>query len=221
VLPPRAIVWDWDNTLIDAWAGITAGLNAVLAAHGMAPWTVAESRIRIRGSVRDTFPAMFGTRWQDAAAMLRESMAACHLDHLEPMQGTAEALAAASRWPMAIVSNKEGGLLRREVAHLGWSARFGAVVGAGDASADKPHAAPIWHALAMIGVNPGQDVWYVGDTGSDMLAARAAGCLAVLVGDAVHDGGIARLEEAGAAPHLHCRDGLVLAARLRGFTPGE
>ena len=164
---------------------------------------------------------MFGPDWQRAAAMLRESMAACHLDHLNLLPGMEAVLNTASTWPMAIVSNKEGGLLRREVAHLGWSGRFGAVVGAGDASADKPHAAPIWHALAMIGVNPGRDVWYVGDTGSDMQAAHAAGCLAVLVGDAAHDGGIARLEETGAAPHLHCRDGLALAARLRGFTPGE
>jgi len=221
VRPPRAILWDWDNTLVDAWAGIAAGLNMVLAAYGKPVWTVTEARARIRGSVRDTFPGMFGQDWQRAADMLRESMQACHLDHLTLLPGSEAALEAAAIWPMAIVSNKEGGILRREVAHLGWSARFGAVVGAGDASADKPHAAPIWHALAMIGVNPDRDVWYVGDTGSDMQAAHAAGCLAVLVGDAAHDGGIARLEETGAAPHLHCQDGLALAARLRGFTPGE
>ncbi len=221
VPPPRAIVWDWDNTLIDAWAGIAAGLNVVLAEHGMAPWTLAEARARIRGSVRDTFPAMFGPGWRRAADRLREAMLACHLDHLALLPGTGAALAAASAWPMAIVSNKEGALLRREVAHLGWLSRFGAVVGAGDAAADKPHPAPIWHALGIIRVNPGPDVWYVGDTGSDMQAARAAGCTAVLVGDAAHDGGIARLEETGAAPHLHCQDGLALAARLRGFTPGE
>ncbi len=218
---PRAIVWDWDNTLIDAWAGITAGLNVVLAEYGMPAWTVADARARIRGSVRDTFPGMFGPGWPRAADLLRASMRACHLDHLALLPGTEDALLAAAAWPMAIVSNKEGGLLRREVAHLGWSARFGAVIGAGDASHDKPHAAPIWHALGMIGVNPGRDVWYVGDTGSDMQAAHAAGCTAVLVGDAAHDGGIARLEELGAAPHLHCQDGLALAARLRGFTPGE
>ena len=60
----------------------------------------------------------------------------------------------------------------------------GAIVGAGDASADKPSPAPIWHALERIGVKPSPAVWYVGDTGSDMLAAHRAGCLAVLVGDA-------------------------------------
>ena len=221
VHPPRAILWDWDNTLIDAWAGIAAALNVVLAAYGKPPWTVDEARARIRGSVRDTFPDMFGPDWHRAAELLRESMQASHLDHLHLMPGTEEVLAAAAPWPLAVVSNKEGGILRREVAHLGWSARFGAVVGAGDATADKPHAAPIWHALARIGVNPGMDVWYVGDTGSDMQAAHAAGCTAVLVGDAAHDGGIARLEETGAAPHLHCQDGLALASRLRGFTLGE
>jgi phosphoglycolate phosphatase len=211
---PSAILWDWDNTLIDGWAGITASLNVVLAAWDLPAWTVEQARGRIRGSVRDTFPAMFGPDWRRAAQMLRETMAAEHLRLLSLMPGAERALDAAAPWPRAVVSNKEGGLLRREVAHLGWAGRFGAVVGAGDASADKPHPAPIWHALAAIGVNRGETVWYVGDTGSDMQAARAAGCTAVLVGDAAHDGGLAALEETGAAPHLHVEDAHALADLL-------
>ena len=31
---PVAIVWDWDNTLVDGWAAIAAGLNAAFAASG-------------------------------------------------------------------------------------------------------------------------------------------------------------------------------------------
>ncbi len=217
--PPAALVFDWDNTLIDAWAGITAALNTVLAAWDMPAWTVEEGRARIRGSVRDTFPGMFGADWERAAAMLGTAMAEQHLSHLALMPGTAALLDVAVAWPAAIVSNKEGVILRREVAHLGWSARFGAIIGAGDASRDKPHPAPIWHALALIGVNPGRDVWYVGDTGSDMQAAHRAGCTAVLVGNAAHDGGLNALEQSGAAPHLHCADAWALASLLKGTAP--
>ena len=131
------------------------------------------------------------------------------------MPGAEALLLAADRVPRAVVSNKESATLRREVAHLGWTARFDAIIGAGDATADKPHPAPIWHALARIGVMPGRHVWYVGDTGSDMQAAHRAGCTAVLVGDASHDGGLKALEQSGAAPHLHCDNAWTLATLLR------
>ncbi len=212
---PVAILWDWDNTLVDGWIGIAAALNVVLTEFGMPTWTVDEARERVRGSVRDVFPEMFGAEWRRARALLRSSMAEGHLRHLALMPEAGTLVELGETWPQAVVSNKEGEMLRREVAYLGWNARFRAVVGAGDAKADKPDPAPIWHALGMIGVKPGPEVWYVGDTGSDMPAARAAGCTAVLLGDARHDGGLAALEQRGSAPHLHYSNASALAARLR------
>ena len=114
------------------------------------------------------------------------------------MPGAADALTAGAAWPQGVVSNKTGRYLRAEVAHLGWAAHFGAVVGAGDASADKPDPAPIRLALDRLGACGGPSVWYLGDTALDMQAARAAGVTAVLIGDASHDGGVDR-----AAPDLH------------------
>jgi len=86
------------------------------------------------------------------------------------------------------------------------------VIGAGDAVADKPAAAPILLALRQLNAVADETVWYLGDTALDMQAARAAGVTAVLVGDAQHDGGIAH-----AAPDLHVTDALALAARLRAL----
>jgi len=74
------------------------------------------------------------------------------------LPGTAAMLDVARAWPLGIVSNKAGPALRREVQHLGWSARIAAIVGAGDCDADKPHPAPIWNAVATIGVQPGLSV---------------------------------------------------------------
>ena len=67
------------------------------------------------------------------------------------MPGAADALAAGAAWPQGVVSNKAGRYLRAEVTHLGWAPHFGAVVGAGDASADKPDPAPILLALDRLG----------------------------------------------------------------------
>jgi phosphoglycolate phosphatase len=77
------------------------------------------------------------------------------------------------------------------------------------AAADKPDPAPVLLALRACRVAAGAQVWYVGDTALDMQAARAAGCTAVLLGDAAHDGGVAN-----AAPDHAFTDGAALAAWL-------
>ncbi len=206
---PTALLWDWDNTLVDAWAGVTAALNAAFAAFAMPPWTVQQTRARVRESLRESFPKLFGDEWPRAREAFYAALRAQHLDHVTPMPGAVDALAAGAHWPQGVVSNKTGDFLRAEVGHLGWAYRFGAVIGAGDAAADKPAADPILLALARMGVKAGPGVWYCGDTALDMRAARAAGVTAVLVGDAAHDGGVAR-----AAPDLHMADAHALAARL-------
>jgi phosphoglycolate phosphatase len=155
---------------------------------------------------------MFGAEWTRARDIFYATLSESHLAHVRPMPGVEQALAAGAAWPQGVVSNKAGGFLRAEVAHLGWAGHFGAVVGAGDAVADKPDAAPILLALRQLDAVADETVWYLGDTALDMRAARAAGVTAVLVGDAQHDGGIDH-----AAPDLHVADALVLAARLRAL----
>jgi phosphoglycolate phosphatase len=156
---------------------------------------------------------MFGAEWKRARDIFYATLEVLHLQHVAPMPGAAEALAVGKSWPQGVVSNKAGRFLRAEVAHLGWAELFGAVVGAGDALADKPDAAPILLALDRLGRVADGSVWYLGDTALDMEAARAAGVTAVLVGDALHDGGIDR-----ARPDLHFPSAFDLAARLRALT---
>ena len=135
---PSILLYDWDNTLVDGWAGIAAALNAVFAAFAMPAWSVADTRARVRVSLRDSFPVMFGAEWERARDIFYAALEAQHLHHVAPMPGAAEALAAGAAWPQGVVSNKAGSFLRAEVAHLGWAGHFGAVIGAGDAAADKP-----------------------------------------------------------------------------------
>lgn len=207
---PLVLLYDWDNTLVDGWAGITAALNAVFTEFGRDHWTVNDTRNRVRVALRESFPVMFGDQWEHARDVFYKSLTAQHLEHVRPMPGVPDVLEAGSAWAQGVVSNKSGPFLRREVQHLGWTRFFGTILGAGDAVADKPDPAPIHMALAALGQTASPGVWYVGDTALDMQAARGAGLTAVLVGDANHDGGVER-----AAPDVHFASANELAARLR------
>ncbi len=203
-------MWDWDNTLVDGWAGIAGALNVTFAAFGHPLWTVAETRERVRVALRESFPVMFGAQWEDARDIFQRALTERHLEHVRPMSGVPAVLEAGLSWPQGVVSNKAGAFLRREVAHLGWSHFFGTVIGAGDAAADKPDPAPLHMALGQLGRSADRSVWYLGDTALDMQAAKAAGVTAVLIGQADHDGGVDR-----AAPDIHFPNAHDLCARLR------
>jgi phosphoglycolate phosphatase len=207
---PTILLYDWDNTLVDGWAGITAALNATFSEFSMPTWSVSDAKARVRVALRESFPVMFGDEWERARDIFYAAFEAQHLQHVAPMPGIPDALAAGTPWPQGVVSNKAGRYLRAEVAHLGWTGHFGAVIGAGDASADKPDPAPIHLALASLGGLADRSVWYLGDNALDMRTARAAGVTAVLIGDAAHDGGIDRSH-----PDIHFSAAFDLAARLR------
>jgi phosphoglycolate phosphatase len=209
---PTVLLFDWDNTLVDGWVGITAALNAAFDAFDKPRWTAAETKNRVRVSLKESFPVMFGDAWERARDIFYDTFRSDHLANVTPMPGAAEALLAGAAWPRGVVSNKAGKYLRAEVLHLGWSTHFIAVIGAGDASADKPSPEPIFMALQEMGFPASPDIWYLGDTALDMQAARAAGVTAVLVGDASHDGGVEL-----ASPDLHVHSAHDLAAWLKSL----
>lgn len=181
---PRAIIFDWDNTLVDSWGTIHDALNFLMAAMEQPLWTIEQTRERVRLSLRNAFPAIFGERWEEAQRIYIDRFRAIHIERLTALPGREAMLRqlAADGHYLAIVSNKTGAVLRAEADHIGWSSLFGSIVGAGDAHTDKPHCAPVELALQPSGIAPGPDVWFVGDTAVDMECAIAAGCVPVLLG---------------------------------------
>lgn len=180
---PQAILFDWDNTLIDSWSAIHDAQNHTLRSFGMQAWTLQEIRERVRGSMRDTFPQMFGERWLEAGEVFYRRFAEKHLDTLSPLAGAAELLATLHEDGvyLAVVSNKRGDYLRAEAQKLGWDRYFGRIVGAFDAPRDKPAADPVEMALDGSGIAPGGTVWFAGDADIDLECARNAGCVPILV----------------------------------------
>ncbi|MEE9299518.1 MAG: HAD family hydrolase [Alphaproteobacteria bacterium] len=182
---PRAILFDWDGTLVDSWKAIQAALNATLVAMGREPWTLEETQRSVRRSMREAFPELFGDRWEAAAEVFYREYATLHLEHTTPIPGAAELLSSldGSGVYLGVVSNKNGKYLRREACHLGWEGHFGRIVGATDAAEDKPSPEVIKLALEGSGVSAGPEVWLVGDAGIDLQCAENAGLTGIMVGD--------------------------------------
>lgn len=180
---PRAVIFDWDNTLVDTWPTITRCYNAVFTSFGMQCWTEDETRSRAHGSLRDFFPVLFGERWEEAREVFYGTFDRVHLEALRPLDGAVDLLRdlVARGLYLAVVSNKTGPALRAEVAHLGWDRVFSRVVGATDAARDKPAPDPVTIALSDAGLRPGDAVWFVGDTVVDLQCAHATGCVPVLI----------------------------------------
>jgi phosphoglycolate phosphatase len=180
---PRAILFDWDNTLIDSWRAIHAASNVTLEAMGHKAWTLEETKLRVRKSMREAFPELFGDRWTEARDIFYGYFRKHHLDDLEAISGIEQMLRAVGEADiyMGVVSNKDGTLLRAEVDHLGWENYFGAVVGANDAIRDKPAPDPIYLSLAPSGYSADRLTWYAGDTEMDMIFAARAGVVPVLL----------------------------------------
>ncbi len=209
---PRAILFDWDNTLVDNWAVIAEAMNAVFLAFDMPRWSLAETKARTRASLRDSFPRMFGARAKEAGRIFSDHFAARHLEQLQEMPGAGNLLRrlAATGLYLGIVSNKRGRFLRLEAEHLGWTGHFTRLIGAADAAEDKPAVAPVELALEGSGISRGLDVWLVGDADIDISCAVNAGCFPVLLRREPLDPGEFDLHK----PGLHLTDCAALAARL-------
>jgi len=182
---PRAIIFDWDNTLVDSWTTIHASLVETFEAMGHEPWTLDQTRERVRYSMRDSFPKLFGDSWEEAGRCFYAAFERLHLETLAPMPGAGDMLAALHEagFSLSVVSNKTGRYLRDEATHLDWQQFFHRMVGAGDAPQDKPAEDPVHMALDGSNVAAGDAVWFVGDAGIDMEIAHKTGCIPVLLGN--------------------------------------
>ena len=199
---PAILLYDWDNTLVDGWAGITAALNAVFDAFAMPHWSVGRHpRARPRLAARQ-FPGDVRRRVGARARHLLR-----HAGGAAPAPCAGRCPARPRRWRPARRGRRAWCPTRpddscaprwRISAGRGISARWSAP------ATRRPTSripAPILLALDRLGGAADRSVWYLGDTALDMAAARAAGVTAVLVGDASHDGGIDRARSRSPFPY--------------------
>ena len=144
---------------------------------------MGETRNRVRKSLRDSFPVLFGDEWQAAADIFYGRFDDIHLSQLTPLEGAAEMLSSLSGGGLyrGVVSNKRGKYLRKEAEHLGWDKYFSRLVGALDAKNDKPSTDPVDLALSDWPHKRGKNIWFVGDADIDMECALNADLAPVLL----------------------------------------
>lgn len=201
---PVAVLLDWDNTLVSSWQTIRDAMNVTLNHFGLEPWSMEHIRTRVRKSARDSFPTIFGNKWQAASDVFYTRFREIHIERLTVLPGAEDLLEGLSvaGIPVGIVSNKNGACLRAEIDHLGWRDRLYGIVGANDARQDKPAAAPVILALRGSGIVPNPQVWFAGDADIDLQCARNAGVCGILIRAEPASPG----EFPDAPPHAHVPD---------------
>ncbi|WP_339048475.1 HAD family hydrolase [Candidatus Mesenet endosymbiont of Phosphuga atrata] len=179
---PKAILFDWDNTLVDSQQSVSAAINHTLKQMGNNSLQASRHSYVSR---KEFLVNLFGDRWQEAGAIYQQ-----YLDQqspfkdLNPNPGVVEMLKNLKQYNLylAIVSNKEGNNLRKEVAYLGLSHYFKKIIGSGDTSEDKPSPLPAVFALEGSNIKSSNEVLFVGDSITDVHCAINANCLPIVYG---------------------------------------
>ncbi|WP_417845491.1 HAD family hydrolase [Thalassospira povalilytica] len=218
--PPKAVIFDWDNTLVDSWGTIQAALNMTFDDFGKDRWTLDETKQRVARSLRDSFPVLFGEdRWEAAKDSFYAHFRSIHLETLTPLDGAYDLLCALrdNGTYIGVVSNKNGDFLRKEAEHLEWTPFFGKIVGATDAPNDKPAPDPVHMAMGDSSASQYENLWFVGDSVVDIQCARNVGATAILIGDEL-TGHSETQNSATLSPDWHFADCEALVRVVKGFS---
>ncbi len=182
---PKAIVFDWDNTLVDTWPVIHNAINQTMQAMQKPELSLDQVRNTVHKSMRESFPDIFGNNWQEAGEIYKQCYRKNHISAITLLPNSLNLIKQIQQQEILqfLVSNKIGATLRLEANKLGIDDYFFAIIGAGDAYYDKPDPAPLQLALLGSDLDIKQDeIWFVGDTIADVECAYNAGCTPIVYG---------------------------------------
>lgn len=186
---PDAIIYDWDNTLVDTWPLIHTAINKTMQAMQQDKWSLEKVRNTVHKSMRESFPQIFGNDWQKAGEIYKNSYQEINLNKICLLSNSLNLLNLVyqKNIPQFIVSNKIGHTLRKEVDYLKITNLFFSIIGAGDANYDKPNPHPVDLALLGSDIDPKiHHVWFIGDTIADIDCAYATKTQAIVYGHSEH-----------------------------------
>jgi phosphoglycolate phosphatase len=189
-LEGATIAFDLDGTLVDTAPDLIGTLNVLLVDEGLPALPLEEARPFIGHGARRLIERGFQAAGQalqpTRAEVLFERFLAHYLDHIadasQPFPGCAPALDAlrAEGAALAVCTNKPTHLSIALLRALHLADRFGAIVGPDAAGAAKPDPRHLLAAVDAVGGQIGRTI-LVGDSSTDVGAARAAGAGLILV----------------------------------------
>jgi phosphoglycolate phosphatase len=188
-------LFDLDGTLIDTAPDIHAALNFALTRHGYQPVQQALTRHWIGHGAKVVVEQAFDHQQRpvDEVAVVLQSFLGYYESHVadlsQPYPAVIDALVALRTRGarLAVVTNKMTTFSVAILDALNMATHFDAVVCGDTTATPKPAADPALHACELLGVAPAQAL-FVGDSETDVLCARAAGCPIVCVRDGYNHG---------------------------------
>lgn len=175
--PLRAVLFDFDGTLVDSYPAITASVNHVRSLHGLPPLSEPEVRRHVgRGAghlLQNTVPA--GSPDENTAAY-RAHHPSVLREGTRLMPGAADTLRTLHERGLllGICSNKPVDFTRELVRYLGIASYLDVILGPEDVPHPKPAPDMLRAGLSRLKVAAEQAL-YVGDMTVDIQTARAAG----------------------------------------------
>ena len=188
--PARTIVFDLDGTLVDTAPDLIDSLNVLFAREGLPPIPPAEARIMIGGGIkplierglaydrREFTPAHVDALFKDYVAHYAAHIA----DRSRPFPGVEAALDTLARRGdrLAVCTNKLEWLTLRLLDALKLTPRFATICGQDTYGVQKPDPEVLRRTVAAAGGVLTHAIM-VGDSGTDVRVARAAGIPVVAV----------------------------------------
>lgn len=185
-IPPRAVIFDLDGTLLDTLDDLADSGNAVLAALSLPQHPVDAFRYFAGLGIEELVRRMLPEDRRDpdfvreATAMTGAEYKRRWKDKTRPYDGVDRMLAGlgALGLPVCVLSNKPQYYTELTVNAFFPERPFTHVYGARPEVPNKPHPAGALALAKELGRAPGEVV-FVGDTATDMKTARGAGMLPV------------------------------------------
>ena len=181
--PPKAILFDWDNTLVNNWEPIFFAYKKTLQALGLKKQSKEETLKNAKYSLRETFPRIFKNDWKKAKKVFYLEFKKIHLKKIKPIPNALKILKKIKEKKIkcGVISNKDGNLLRKEINKLEWKKYFKVIVGANEAKKDKPSKYPLVLALNKFSLKSNKNILYVGDNDIDIEFAKKNNCLSIFI----------------------------------------
>lgn len=199
---PITVVFDLDGTLVDTAPDLIATLNIVLAREGLPPVDYATARNMIGGGARKMIESglkLDGRPWSaETTDRMFADFIAHYADHIadrsRPFPGLVAALdgLAARDCRLAVCTNKLERLSLLLLDALGLTKRFAVICGQDTYGMQKPDPEVLRRTIAASGGELQRAVM-VGDSGTDIAAARNAGIPVVAVDFGYSDPPVAQL----------------------------